>query len=606
MAHTQIYYTNSARFASQLAPGSSHETINLLPSIWQGGGLKSITSIADVGDLYNTDSWIPQTRRQTGSIIYDTTTGKYYKDAGGIDSSSGYVELTVLNGGSVSFAGITSSAGILVNGGHIHVSTTNGTMSAPRITASTGFSGSGANIISINAGNISSGTLAIARGGTNNTQYTNRRFLVYDDGKISSSNYSHTSFATSYHNHSGVYLPIAGGILGGSLIIDNGGSLIQGDNCNVEAPWAHAQGQFTIAKAEFSHAQGLNTFADAEFSHAQGIGTTASGQGQLVVGRYNDPNPHHVFIIGCGADNERRGNAYYVSEGGENVFDTDVIFKSLIIAPLMYDGILAIESGRFFSQAKNSAYNKNFGDQSGEVCQGDDPRLSDARTPTSHTHGAITDVGAITTNATLDSGDKLIFSDYSDLSKLKRSTIAIGSDTTTYLRNDGTWETPPNTTYTAGTGLILSSTTFNHDVSNGFYHLPSSGTSGQILVHSGTAGSGSWASSVTSLTIGGANYSGSTFNIVGGEQKTASSVAISTYDGVFFDYKVKSFTNIRIGTVMACHDGTYVQYTQNSTMDLGNTSDIKFEVRKVGNNLSVIAINSGVNKYTIKSMIRAI
>jgi len=63
MAHTQIFYTNSARFASQLAPASSYDTINLLPSIWQGGGLKSITSIADVGDLYNTESWIPQTRR---------------------------------------------------------------------------------------------------------------------------------------------------------------------------------------------------------------------------------------------------------------------------------------------------------------------------------------------------------------------------------------------------------------------------------------------------------------------------------------------------------------------------------------------------------------
>jgi hypothetical protein len=63
MAYTQIFYTNSARFASQLAPGSSYETLNLLPSIWQGGGLKSITSIDDVGDLYNTDSWIPQTRR---------------------------------------------------------------------------------------------------------------------------------------------------------------------------------------------------------------------------------------------------------------------------------------------------------------------------------------------------------------------------------------------------------------------------------------------------------------------------------------------------------------------------------------------------------------
>jgi hypothetical protein len=78
----------------------------------------------------------------------------------------------VLNGGLASFAGITSSAGILVNGGHIRVSTTNGTMSAPQITASTGFSGNGANITSLNAGNISSGTLVVARGGTGRNTFT--------------------------------------------------------------------------------------------------------------------------------------------------------------------------------------------------------------------------------------------------------------------------------------------------------------------------------------------------------------------------------------------------------------------------------------------------
>lgn len=35
---------------------------------------------------------------------------------------------------------------------------------------------------------------------------------------------------------------------------------------------------------------------------------------------------------------------------------------------------------------KNSAFNKDFGNVSGTVCEGNDTRLSDARTPTSHTH----------------------------------------------------------------------------------------------------------------------------------------------------------------------------------------------------------------------------
>ncbi|MFZ7103384.1 MAG: hypothetical protein ACOWWO_12115 [Peptococcaceae bacterium] len=38
--------------------------------------------------------------------------------------------------------------------------------------------------------------------------------------------------------------------------------------------------------------------------------------------------------------------------------------------------------------SKNNAFNKNFGTASGTVCQGNDTRLSNARTPTAHNHSA--------------------------------------------------------------------------------------------------------------------------------------------------------------------------------------------------------------------------
>ncbi len=50
---------------------------------------------------------------------------------------------------------------------------------------------------------------------------------------------------------------------------------------------------------------------------------------------------------------------------------------------------------------KNTAFNKNFGTASGTVCQGNDSRLSDNRAPTSHTHGNITNAGAIGSTANL-------------------------------------------------------------------------------------------------------------------------------------------------------------------------------------------------------------
>lgn len=62
-----------------------------------------------------------------------------------------------------------------------------------------------------------------------------------------------------------------------------------------------------------------------------------------------------------------------------------------------------------------------------------------SRAASSHVHGSITNAGAITSDTAVASGDKLVISDSSDSSKLKRSGIAFGSDTTTFLRNDGTW-----------------------------------------------------------------------------------------------------------------------------------------------------------------------
>ena len=57
---------------------------------------------------------------------------------------------------------------------------------------------------------------------------------------------------------------------------------------------------------------------------------------------------------------------------------------------------------------------------------------------------------------------------------------ALGNGTTTFLRNDGQWITPTNTTYSAGTGLSLSGTTINHG---------NSITAGTVGTSSATSGS---------------------------------------------------------------------------------------------------------------------
>ena len=100
---------------------------------------------------------------------------------GGNDSSSGYVELTMLNGGSASFAGITSSAGILItNGANISFSAggnvaTTGTASFSSVTASAGFKSSGESQL----GTLKLDTdLAVSYGGTGKGTFAKKWCLV--------------------------------------------------------------------------------------------------------------------------------------------------------------------------------------------------------------------------------------------------------------------------------------------------------------------------------------------------------------------------------------------------------------------------------------------
>ena len=80
-----------------------------------------------------------------------------------------------------------------------------------------------------------------------------------------------------------------------------------------------------------------------------------------------------------------------------------------------------------------------------------------------HTHGNITNGGDITATApTIANGDQIVINDAS-ASKITNGPTFDGSTTTKYLSQKGTWESlPQGTAYSAGTGLSLSGTTFNH------------------------------------------------------------------------------------------------------------------------------------------------
>ena len=96
-----------------------------------------------------------------------------------------------------------------------------------------------------------------------------------------------------------------------------------------------------------------------------------------------------------------------------------------------------------------------FGNTANTFCEGDDSRLSDPRTPTSHTHGGadgISNDGTITgTVQTPTTNDFLVITDASQSNKLQRAIAVHATHEDKYLRQDGTWVLPPGDGIITGT-----------------------------------------------------------------------------------------------------------------------------------------------------------
>ena len=86
---------------------------------------------------------------------------------------------------------------------------------------------------------------------------------------------------------------------------------------------------------------------------------------------------------------------------------------------------------------------------------------------------------------------------------------------------------------------------------------------------------------------------------------TVASVSGITYAAVFFDYVIYKSSNIRAGTVVACSDGTNVSFTETSTTDLGDTSDVTLAVDYSSSNFRLRATTTS-STWNIKAIIRAI
>jgi len=100
--------------------------------------------------------------------------------------------------------------------------------------------------------------------------------------------------------------------------------------------------------------------------------------------------------------------------------------------------------------------------------------------------------------------------------------------------------------------------------------------------------------------------SGSNTDVDSGTEEVAS-IATGSFDAAYFDYVVKKASNYRAGTVTAVWESgtSNVEFTDVSTNDIGNTSDVILSVDVLSGNARLKATVSSDN-WTVKAAVRAL
>jgi len=107
------------------------------------------------------------------------------------------------------------------------------------------------------------------------------------------------------------------------------------------------------------------------------------------------------------------------------------------------------------------------------------------------------------------------------------------------------------------------------------------------------------------INIGQTLYSSSKNTDIDTGTETVATIATGSYDAAFFDYVAKNGTNLRAGTITAIHNASTVQYSEASTVDIGDTADVKLAVVETGGSLALQATVAS-DDWSVKTLVRGL
>ena len=128
-----------------------------------------------------------------------------------------------------------------------------------------------------------------------------------------------------------------------------------------------------------------------------------------------------------------------------------------------------------------------------------------------------------------------------------------------------------------------------------------------------------WTQTISLLANGGATFTDAVFinsaaisnqenTDIDTGTETVGAVSTAAFTAAFFDFVIKKTTNVRSGTVYACHNGAatpLIQFTETSTQDLGDTSDVVLSVDYSSGSMRLRATVAS-DDWSVKSLIRGI